>query len=193
MRGRFVRRALAVALAAVLAGAALGACGGGSGPTTSVPDKEADAELMNEVLGRQLAVVDAYPAALPKLRGLPLAEARRFRAQEQEHVDATTKALRGLGSEADPPAETIEAGELKTADDALRFLYAMENATIEAELSAISKLTGSWPRVLLASMVANQAQRLALIRRALGEKPLETVPGAFEDGTTPAPEEMIAR
>lgn len=186
-RRRSVRRALATTFAVVLLVVGLGACGGGSGPTTSVPDKEADAELMNEILGRQIAAVGAYEEALPKLKGAALAAASEFRGQEQEHVDATTKALRGLGSKAEPAEEAIEAGRLRTQEDALHFLYDLENATIDAELSAISKLSGSWPRALLASMVANQAQRLVLIRRVLGAKPLEAIPSAFENGTTAAP------
>lgn len=188
MRGRSVRRALALLAALALVPLAVSACGGGNGPTVSVPDKEADVGVMNEVLARQLAVVDGYEQALPKLEGPSLAEARRFQAQELEHVDATTKALRGLGGKAEPPAETIEAGELKSGADALEFLYEMENATIDLEVSAIAKLTGSWPRTLIASMIANQAQRLVLIRRALGAGTDELIPGAFENGTTPGPE-----
>jgi hypothetical protein len=190
MRGRPVRRALL--LGAVAAGllSALGACGGNGGSAT---DKEADVRVLNEILARQLAAVDAYGEALPALRGAELALARRFRAQEQEHVDATTKTLRGLDGDADPPAETVEAGELRTPREAMRFLYELESATIDAELNAVGKLTIGWPRPLIASMAANQAQRLVLIRRALGAGPLELVPEAFETGETPAPEEMMQR
>lgn len=189
MRGPLVRRALALGAAlALLAG--LGACGGDDGSAT---DREADLGVLNEILGRQLAAVDAYAEALPLLRGADRATARRFRAQEQEHVDATTKLLRGLEGEADPPSEEIEAGGLETRGDALRFLYELESATIDAELAVIGDLTIDWPRPIVASMAANQAQRLVLIRRALGAKPAETVPEAFETGETPAPEEMMER
>jgi hypothetical protein len=190
MRGRAMRRALLLgALVTALAGA-LAACGGdGDG---SAVDRETDARVLNEILARQLAAVDAYGEALPALHGADLAAAQRFRAQEQEHVDATTKTLRGLDLEADPPAETIEAGELQTAAEAWRFLYEVESATIDAELSAVAKLTIAWPRPLIASMAANQAQRLVLIRRALGAKSLEVIPDAFETGEIPAPEEMAA-
>lgn len=189
MRGRLVRRALAPsALALALA---LGACGGGGGD--SATDKPADVKVLNEILARQLAAVDAYGQALPQLRAGDRVLARRFRAQEQEHVDATTKTLRGLEGEADPPAETIEAGELKTPQDAMHFLYELESATIDAELSAVGKLTIGWPRPLIAAMAANQAQRLVLIRRALGAGPLDLVPEAFETGETAAPEEMMQR
>jgi Ferritin-like domain len=190
MRGRPVRRALVIgALAAGLL-TGLAACGGDGGTAT---DKEADVRVLNEILARQLAAVDAYGEALPALRGDELALARRFRVQEQEHVDATTKTLRGLDGEADPPAETVEAGDLRTPAEAMRFLYELESATIDAELSAVGKLTIGWPRPLIASMAANQAQRRALIRRALGAGPLELVPEPFETGETAAPEEMMER
>ena len=189
MRGPLLRRVLVAG--AIVAGLVTGltACGGSGGD--SVTDREADVRVLNEILARQLAAVDAYGEALPVLRGAELALARQFRAQEQEHVDATTKTLRGLDGEADPPAETIEAEGLETARDALHFLYEMESATIDAELAAVAKLTIAWPRPLVAAMAANQAQRLVPIRRALGAKPAETVPEAFETGETAAPEEMM--
>jgi len=185
-----MRRALLPLVVVALAGS-LVACGGDGGD--SAVDKEADVGVLNEILGRQLAAVEAYGEALPALRGADLALAREFRAQEEEHVDATTKTLRGLDGEADPPAETIEVDDLNTADEAWHFLYELESATVDAELSAVGKLTIGWPRPLIAAMAANQAQRLVLIRRALGAQPRETVPEAFETGETPAPEEMMRK
>lgn len=191
MRGRFVRRALLLGAIAAALTTGLGACGGGSDVTTTAQEKEEDAAAMNEVLGRQLAVVKAYGEVLPTLHGADLAVARKFGAQEQEHADAATKMLRGLGSEAEPSEETIEVQELKTRRDALIFLYEMESETISNELNALGLLHLSWPRPELTSMVANQAQHLVLLRRALGAPPLETVPQAFETGETPAPEGMM--
>ncbi|HWT91278.1 MAG TPA: hypothetical protein VN179_09195 [Solirubrobacterales bacterium] len=188
MRRRAMRRALILgAILTALAGG-LVACGGGSDPAV---DKEADVRVLNEILGRQLAAIDAYGEALPALRGADLATARAFRAQEQEHANETTKILRGLDGESDPPAEVIEADGLATRRDALGFLYELESATIDAELNAVAELTIAWPRPAIAAMAANQAQRLVLIRRALGAGPLEAVPEAFETGETPPPEEMM--
>ncbi|MFL5898549.1 MAG: ferritin-like domain-containing protein [Solirubrobacterales bacterium] len=191
MRGRLARRALAATAAAVALAAAFGACGGGG--SSSASDKDRDVKVLNEVLGRQLAAVKAYGQVLARLRGPDLAAAQQFRAQEQEHVDATTKTLRGIGGEADPLAETIDASDLKTRADNLELLYEMESATIDLELNAISKLTIDWPRPLVASMAADQAQRLVLLRRALGAKPLEAVPSAYETGETPAPERTVGK
>ncbi len=171
----------------------LAGCGGdGGSTTTAVPDKEADAEVLNRVLARELAAIDAYAQVLPLLRGADVAMAEEFRTQEQEHVDALLKALRGLGARSEAEDEEIEAGELKTRADALEFLYEVESVSIDGGLRAISNLTAPWPRSLMGSIVANQAQHLVLLRRALGAGPLASIPEAFENGTAPPPERVPA-
>ncbi|HEX3238819.1 MAG TPA: hypothetical protein VHR18_01640 [Solirubrobacterales bacterium] len=185
-----VRRAALLAAACLLLALALGACGGGggdSGESTVVADREHDAEVLNQILGRQRAAIDLYDRILPDLEGQALALATRFRAQEQEHTVALLAALRDLDGEEEVEDEEIESGELRTEADRLRFLYAVESVTIEDEIGAIGRLEFGGPRALLSATVANQAQRLALLRRQLGAKPLEWVPSAFESGTTPAP------
>lgn len=190
MRGSAMRRAL-LAAACVAIAIGLAACGGGGDGGNT--DKAGDVRVLNEVLARQLAAVEAYEAFVLVLHGSQLATARTFLAQEQEHVDATTKTLRGLDAEADPPAERIEFGRLGSPRELFEVVYEMESATIDLELHAVGQLTIGWPRPLVASMAANQAQRLVLIRRILGAKPLETVPEAFETGETAAPEGMMKK
>jgi hypothetical protein len=186
MRGGAVRGALPAVLAGLALALAFASCSDDGG--TNVKDERAtDVEILHDVLGRQLSAVAAYDRILPALQGPPLAAARKFRAQEQEHVDSVIKALRGLNARAEPATEEIEPNEAKTEADRLRFLYEMESETIDTELDAISKLSESWPRTLLGTTVANQAQHLVLLRRALGATPLGAVPDAFEGGKTPAP------
>ncbi|HET7445336.1 MAG TPA: ferritin-like domain-containing protein [Solirubrobacterales bacterium] len=190
-RGSAVRRALPLLAAALLATAAFGACGSSgddSGDATAAAEQEADAEVLNEILSRQLAAVRAHRDSFPALHDRQnLAAARLFRAQEQEHADATLKALRGLGAEPEPEPEAIPADGLDTEPEFLLFLYELESATIEAETAAIGKLTDFAPRTMLAGTVANQAQHLAFLRGALSAPPLETMPSAFENGTVAAP------
>jgi rubrerythrin len=167
---------------------ALAACGDSGGDTTTaVPDKVADAEILNNLLARELAAVRAYERTMPLLHGAALASAREFRASEQEHVDAIVKALRGLGEKAEPEEEEIESEGLKTQADALGFLYEVESASVAYDLRAISHLTAPWPRSLLGSIATNQAQHLVVLRRALGADLAESIPEAFEDGTAAAP------
>lgn len=190
-------------LAALAVAATLASCGGGGGttgatesdpsviattPTPRSAEAAADAEVLEKVLVRQNAAIGAYEAIIPGLPSRLRPMAGLFRAQEQEHVDATTKAIRGLGGQIEAPAEEIETGEPRSAGERLAFLYEVESATIGEELAAIANLVATWPRSLLASTVANQAQHLVLIRRALGAGPLAAIPTPFENGTEPAPE-----
>ena len=186
-RGAAASRALVLLATVAVLAVALAACGSGGDTTTVARDKAGDAETLNNVLGREQAAVRAYERTLPLLRGAALASAREFRASEQEHVDAIVKALRGLGEPAEPEEEEIESEDLKTQADALGFLYEVESASVAYGLRAISHLTYPWPRSLLGSIVANQAQHLVVLRRALGANVAESIPGAFEDGTEPPP------
>lgn len=190
MRGFAMRRALLLGAALTALAAGLLGCGGDD--SDSIIDQDADIAVLNEVLGRQLAAVEAYGQVLPALQGADLALAREFRSQEQEHVNEVTKMLRGLDGEADPVEEPVEVGDLETRRDALEYLYELESATLDEELSAVGRLTLGWPRPVMGTMAANQAQRLVLIRRALGAAPLATVPEAFETGEVPAPEDPAA-
>ncbi len=193
-RGGAARRALLLLATALVASASLIACGGSDGgTTTAAADKQADAEILNNVLARELAAAAAYERTLPLLRGPALASARQFRAQEQEHADAVVKALRGLGEKAEPDQEEIESEEaLKSQAEALEFLYDVESVSVAYHLRALSHLTSPWPRALLGSIAANQAQHLVRLRRLLGADVGESIPEAFEDGTIPSPSEMMA-
>lgn len=193
-RGGAARRALSLPAIAVVAAISFSACGGGDdgSTTTAVPDKEGDAEILNDVLARELAAVAAYDRMLPLLRGPAQRSAREFRAHEQEHSNAIVKALRGLGEPAEPEREEIESDGLKTQRDALEFLYEVESVSVAYDLRSISHLTSPWPRSLLGSIAANQAQHLVVLRRLLGADAAESIPEAFEDGTTPTPAELEA-
>jgi hypothetical protein len=189
-------------IAALLAALALGlaACGGGGNTTTvtettaAAPevDEQADAEILDEVLARQSGAVTAYERSLGKLQGQRRATALLFLAQEQEHVDGLLKAFRALNEPARADPEAIEAKGLKTEADQVLFLYELENATIELEQSAIDDLTSPTARTTLLATMANQAQHLVLLRRFLGANLAESVPNAFETGTTAAPSGMVA-
>jgi hypothetical protein len=179
-------------LAALLLVALLAGCGGGGTSASTVAAVSSqgspDAVLLDKVLARQEAAADAYSKVISGLSPALGKRALYFRRQEEEHIDATIKALRGLDAPAEPTVEPIEPGELKSEREVLDFLYEVESATIDEELSAISKLEAAWPRSLLASTVANQAQHLTLLRQALGAGPLGSAALPFENGTAPPPE-----
>ena len=177
-------------MAAICLAVLLPACGGGDESTTvdtAALEREHDVEIMNQILGRQRAAIGAYDLVLPMMRGPARRLAAEFRAEEQEHTVAVLEALRALGGSEEVEEEEIEPEELGSEADRLRFLHAVESATIEDEIGAIGRLDFGAPRALLAATIANQAQHLVLLRRALGAKPSEWVPGPFENGAAPAP------
>jgi hypothetical protein len=203
------RRGFVVAVTVAVA-AAIAGCGGGSGTSsaaaggagtsteghaqevstrTPAAPRSPDGELLDKVLARQEGAVAAYTEVIPHLPPRLAHMASYFRAQEQEHVDAVVKALRGIQAPAGTGPEEIEVGEMKTDEERLAFLYELEGATIDEELSAISQLEAPWPRSLFASTIANQAQHQTLLRQALGAGPLASVPVPFENGTAPPPEQ----
>jgi bacterioferritin (cytochrome b1) len=182
MLGKRIMFALVVTLAL-----AAGGCGGGGDESPSEAEKADDIAILNTALGYELTVVDAYTRALPLLRGEILDVAREFRAQEQEHVNAITKAIRGLGGRTDAEAAEFDPTGLKTRADALALAYEQVSAAIAEDMSAVANLSSSWPRALLTSIAANEAQQLTVLRQALDADLAASVPEAFENGETPPP------
>ena len=81
-------------------GSAAGTATEVSEPTAS-PQQSADAALLDKVLARQEAAVDAYAKVIPALAPGLAHMASYFRAQEQEHVDAA-RSRRCAGCRAPP-------------------------------------------------------------------------------------------
>ncbi len=158
MRGAAVRRGSSLALVCLLAALALGACGGGGERSETTvdaaalereADRAADVEVLNQILSRQRAVIDAFDRTIAAMRGRPRALAVRLRTQEEEHTVAILRELRGLeGSEAAVP-ETIAGGFSRDRSRAAHASSTRSNSeTIEAEISAIGLGSTSAPRAL---------------------------------------------
>jgi hypothetical protein len=163
------------------------ACGGGHA-STGAGEKEADAAVIDGALEGELTAVDAYTRALGSLRGQALLLARRLRGQDQEHVDALTKAMRGLGAAVEAEAAELEGGGGdRTA--ALDLAYEQESAALAYDIGAESRLYTTGPRTLAAALAASHAQHLVLLRQALGVPLTAAAPEALESGDVPPPRE----
>ncbi len=181
------RAAAAVAVTAALLLAS--GCGGGDADGIAA-EKAADAEILNVAIGQELTLIEAYRAGLPLLRR---PEARRlFRrliAQEHEHVDGFTKAMRGLGGEIEAEPEEVDDAGLKREREFLLFAYELTGIELTHFLDDVPQLQTGSPRSFAASIAASQAQHLVVIRRLLGADLAESVPEAFDTGEVPPPGE----
>lgn len=183
-RRRGFGRAAVFFVAVAVAAAGCGRSGQGAATDS---EKAADAEVLNAMLAQELTAVDAYQRVLPLLRGRAFAVAAQFRGHEQAHVDAVTKAIRGIGAETDAEADEIEEPAPKTRDEALLFAYEHENASLAEALDASPRLETSAPRMLAAALAASHAQHVAMLRQLLGSGLAAAVPDAFETGEIPPP------
>ncbi len=176
---------LAFAFAAILIAA--GGCGKSGHGAETDPEKGSDAEILNQALGRELTLLDAYTRGKPLLRGAERALGLRLRAAEQEYANALTKAVRGLGGDTEAEAEALDPSRVRDRAALLTFLYELESDALAAYVDAAPRLYTSAPRTLDASLAAGHAQHLVLLRQALGASPAASIPEAFDGGEVPAP------
>ncbi len=181
-RGLGRAAAFLIAVAIVVSG-----CGRSGHGAATDSDKAADVEALNTLLSQELTTVAAYGQALPRLRGGALAVAAQLRGQDQVHLDAITKAIRGVGGETEAEAGELESPGPKSREEALLLAYEEENDALAEALGVAPRLNTPAPRMLVASLAASHAQHLTALRRLLGASLAASVPDAFESGDVPPP------
>jgi hypothetical protein len=162
-------------------------CGRSGRGAETDSEKAADVEVLNTILSQELTTVAAYDQGLPRLQGQMLAVARAFRGQDQTHLDALTKAIRGLGGETEAEAGELEAPGPQNQAEALVLAYEAENAALSEARDGVARLQFTAPRTLAAALAASHAQHLAILRQGLGTGLVGAAPEAFESGEEPPP------
>ena len=175
---------LPVLIAAILCATGCGKSGHGA---ETDPEKGSDVELLNASLEREQAVLGAYTRGRPLLEGSMRAAGRQLRAQEQEYVDALTKAIRGLGGTVEAEPEELDFSRVKNQAGLLALAYELESAALASYIDAAPRFFTAAPRTLDASLAAGHAQHLVVLRQGLGASPAASVPEAFDNGEIPPP------
>ncbi len=148
----------------------------------------ADGEILMSAIKLEQIAVLAYGAAIDsKLLTPGFAKiARRFRDHEQAHADVLITALKDLGGTPPPEPEIKDIdgvvkgiGDLKSQADVANFAIELELAAVAAYYDAHSKLIDAKLLQTGASIMANEAQHLVVLRQAVKQDP---VPNAFETG-----------
>jgi rubrerythrin len=175
------------------AGALLSACGNdenkGEGPIAGEKSQDSSAErpgtdvndvvVLNSAIDLEHQAVAAYTAALDVLTGENLRTARQFRDQERQHIVRLAAAIKEIGGKPNGARSSYDFPRLSDQDAVLRFASRLENTAIAAYVDAIPRLNDANMRASAASILANEAEHLAVLNSALGER---TAPTAFVTG-----------
>jgi rubrerythrin len=173
-------------LALAAGGAALSACGGGEGAPGPARGtrRESEAATLNSTLAWENAVIAAYRASLPLLRGDDRNTLAAIAAQEQLYADRLRRLVVEYGGE---PARVRTLAEyrqqfppLRDAADVLAFMSDVEERSVRKYLEALPRVTGAKLRRPLAEILVSQGRHLATVRHLNGQPP---APNAFVTGT----------
>jgi rubrerythrin len=186
-RRGFGRAACVLYAVVVFTGLVAGGCGKSGHGAETDPEKASDATILNAALSQELTALAAYRRGLPLLHGRLRAVGRAFRAQEQEYVDALTKAIRGVGGETDAEAGELDFSRVKDSAGFLRLAYELESAALASYVAAAPRLFTAAPRTLAASLAAGHAQHMVVLRQGLGAGLAASVPEGFDGGEVPPP------
>lgn len=166
----------------------IAACGGSgkvaaqTGTTTSATTPQfhsRDIDLLNHLLELEHITVAAYTAGIPLLAPAGRMAGQRFLTQELSHAGEVSGLVRQAGGVAVKAREGYDLGHPRNGDDVLRLLHELERSQIAAYLQAIPKISLASTRAALASVMANDAQHISVLRSQLGRQP---VPSALVTG-----------
>lgn len=163
----------------------LAACGSDSSPTKQGGGSKdgggsaADVEILNSALDLELMAVAAYKAGAALLKGDVLDIGKKFLAQEQEHADGLSTAIRDMGGTANKAKSSYDFPKLSSQDDVLKFAVDLENTAVAAYIDALPKLSSPQLRGTAAAICAAESEHIAVLLGALGRP---RVPKAFVTG-----------
>jgi hypothetical protein len=180
MQSQLTRRgALGGAAAVVLA-----SCGGADPPAPGEPPAGSGVATLNSLLALEHAAAAAWKAIGAQLRGDARRYGRRIEARESDHAARLSDLVSELGGE---PAAGREPGGydesfplMREASDALRFAGDLEEELVRTHLDALRTLTDERQRRLVATIVAQEAEDLAVVHVLAGDP---AAPQPFVTGT----------
>jgi Ferritin-like domain len=176
------RRGLLRAAGAGLAGAIAAGCGHATLRAqvhNSKPVLDTDVELLNHLLHLEHVGIAAYTAGTPLLAPATVKAGQLFLNDELAHAGALAGLIRAAGSKPIKPAPSYDLGHPRSSREVLALLHRIEQEQIAAYLDALPRLEPAVVKQSVASILANDAQHVAVVRAALGQP---AVPSAFVTG-----------
>ena len=139
-----------------------------------------DVAALNRLLDIEYAAVAAYTAGIPLLTGRGLTAAKRFLDQELSHANELAGLISFEHGRPKSAKASYDLGHPRSGADVIRLLHTVESTQIAAYVDAIPRLSPGRVRAALASILANDAQHISILRSVLGRPP---APAAFVTGS----------
>jgi hypothetical protein len=166
--------------AATAAAAALSGCGG-TRHRLKLGDRslDSDAQLLNSLLRLERRAIAAYTAGAPLLSGRDGRAATAFLRQELAHAGLLLALIKHAGGTAPARLASYDLGHPRNRGDVLALLHQVERAQLVAYVDAVPRLSPGYVRASVATILADDAQHVSVLRTLLGMNP---VPAAFVTG-----------
>lgn len=133
-----------------------------------------DVALLNHALALEQRTIAAYTAVAPLLGGVASTAAGRFLDQELLHAGELRKQISAVGGRAHNPLTRYDFGKPGSHTALLALLHDLERRQIATYLHAIPRVHSPEVRQSLASILANDAQHLLVLR---DEQGITAMPG----------------
>ncbi len=167
-RERVSRRRMLVGAGALGGAVLLDGCGAKAAPPRNPEVNGVDADLLDEVFMLENMSIAAYAHVAGSLTGRARELAATIGRQEVEHALKLAPVIHALGGEPTPELPDYGFPRLTSADAALAFVGGIEDKVIGGYIDVIPKITNAAARAFAVSIVANEAQHLALVTQARG-------------------------
>ncbi len=164
--------------------AAIAGCGSSQTSTTSLRKlpraaRAADIEILNAALALENRTVSAYTAGIPLLSGTAQKAAQQFLGQHLTHAGELSGLVKQAGGKPVKFRSDYNLGNPRNGTEVLDLLRMVESTMIATYLNAIPRLTPGPVRAAIASLLANDAQHISVLRAIVGLAP---IPSAFVTG-----------
>jgi hypothetical protein len=161
------------ALAVVAGCGGAGATGDKAVKHAAQPVAEADVRILTAALALERRTIAAYVAGIPLLPRSYVKGAKAFLSQELQHTGELISLIKAAGGKAPDRADTYDIGPApRSGDDVFAVLHYFERLQIASYLKWIPRLSPGPVRAAVATILACDAQHVAVLRAARGQPAL---------------------
>jgi Ferritin-like domain len=176
---RALLRGAGQALVGVGAVVTLGGCGGGASSGQEAvkhaarPVAETDVGILMAALALERRTVAAYVAGIPLLPHSQVKGAKAFLSEELAHTGELISLIKAAGGKAPPRGDSYDIGSPpRGSRDVVALLHSLERLQIASYLSWLPRLSPAPVRAAVSSILACDAQHVAVLRAAQGKPAL---------------------